>query len=187
MKIEELAYFFFGNNLIIGSHIKKQLQFLKEIVPPDFQQREMDDLGCGDGKVTLLLKDIFQPRKLRGFDVNPGLVRRARNRKIDAEVGNLDENMPSGDLAVMWHVLHHLKDREGCLKRMKENYALSFIGEPLRHGIFKGIELGHPLRREQIERLVEEHLANSQIFYYGHSVFIFYVSPKSDARALATN
>ena len=183
-KIERLAYFFFGNNVIIGPHIRKQLQFLKEIVPPSFQHREMDDLGCGDGKVTLLLKEIFLPIRLRGFDVNPGLVRRARDRGVEAEVKNLDDNMPTGELAVMWRVLHHLKDKEDCLKRVKENYDLIFIGEPVKNGITKGLELlelGHPLRREEIEYLVQEHLANSQTLYHGNNIFLFYVSPKLNA------
>jgi len=184
MKIESLAYFFFGNNVIIGPHIRKQLEFLKKIVPPHFQQRQMDDLGCGDGKVTVRLKEIFLPTRLRGFDVNPGLVRRARNRGIEAEIKNLDENMPSGELAVLWRVLHHLQDRERCLKRVKENYDLIFIGEPVKSGITMGLELlelGDTLRKEEIEHLTEEHLADSQTFYYGNSVFIFYVSPEFNA------
>ena len=187
MKIERLAYFFFGNNVIIGPHIRKQLKFLKEIVPPAFQQRQMDDLGCGDGKVTLLLKEIFLPKRLRGFDIDPSLVRRARNKGIEAEVRNLDEDMPTGELAVMWGVLHHLKDRECCLDKIKENYALIFVREPLRDSVIKGLELGHPLIREEIERLAEKHLANSQTFHCGNSIFIFYVSPELGAGSLATD
>ena len=75
MGIESFAYFFFGNNVIIGPHIRKQLRFLKEIVPIAFQRRQMDDLGCGDGKITLLLKEIFLSKRIRGFDINPSLVR----------------------------------------------------------------------------------------------------------------
>jgi len=44
--------------VVIDSHIKRQLEFLKEKAPPGFKYRQMDDLGCGDGKVTLLLKEI---------------------------------------------------------------------------------------------------------------------------------
>jgi hypothetical protein len=54
MKLESLAYSLFGNNLVIGEPIVKQLAFLKEIVPHHWLHREMDDLGCGDGKVTVL-------------------------------------------------------------------------------------------------------------------------------------
>ena len=177
MKIESLAYFFFGNNVVIGSHIRKQLEFLKQVVPPYFQRRQMDDLGCGDGKVTLLLKEIFQPIRLRGFDVNAGLVKRAQDKGIEAEVKNLDENMPRGELGILWGVLHHLQDKESCLKRIKENYPMVFIREPIKSGIFKGLELGHTLRKEEIEHLVHKHLAGSQNYYCGNNIFIFHVSP----------
>ena len=60
------------------------------------------DLGCGDGKVTLLLKEVFRPTELRGFDINPRLVKRAGKKGIKAEVKNLDEEMPQGELAVVW-------------------------------------------------------------------------------------
>lgn len=181
MRIERLAYFFFGNNLIIGSHIRKQLEFLREIVPPSFQYRQMDDLGCGDGKVTLLLKEIFLPQKLRGFDVDPSLVRRAEGKGIQTEVKNLDNEVPSGELAVMWGVLHHLRDAERCLKKLKENYTFIFIREPVKGGIMGRLELGHPLNREEIGCLVNEHLANAQTLYYGGNIFIFYISPKLNA------
>lgn len=181
MRIESLAYFLFGNNLIIGPHIRKQLKFLKGIVPSAFQHRKMDDLGCGDGKVTLLLKDIFLPTRIRGFDIDPRLVRRASNRGIEAEVRNLDDNMPTGELAVLWRVLHHLKNKGDCLKRVKENYDLIFIGEPVKSGVAKGLELlelGHPLKKGEFEHLLQEHLADSQTLYYGNNVFTFYVSPE---------
>jgi hypothetical protein len=177
MGLEKLAYFFLGNNLVIGAHIRKQLDFLREIVSPAFQQRQMDDLGCGDGKVTVLLREIFSPRSLRGFDVNPGLVRRARRRGIDADVRNLSEDMPTGELAVMWGVLHHLEDSTRCLNKLKENYSLIFIREPVQSGSVRGLELGHPLKKEEAEQLVAGCLAGAQVHYCGNSIFIFYAPP----------
>jgi len=174
--METLAYFLLGNNLIIGPHIRRQLRFLEENVPPAFRHRRTDDLGCGDGKVTVLLKDILLPSRLRGFDVNPGLVRRARKRGIDAEVKNLDEAMPSGELAIVWGVLHHLEDCAGCLERIKENYRLIFIREPVKSGRISWLETGHPLKKEEIELLIREHLPGSQVFYCGNSVLIFYTA-----------
>ncbi len=172
-----LSRFFSGYTLVIGSHIRRQLEFLKEKTPPSFKHRQLDDLGCGDGKITLLLKEIFLPTRLRGFDVNLHLVRRARDKGIEAEVKNLEEDMPRGELGVMWGVLHHLKDRQGCLRRLKENYSLIFIREPVKMGITRWLELGHPLRKEEIESLIHEYLAGSQVFYCGNSVLIFYISP----------
>lgn len=177
MNLENLAYSLFGNNLVIGSHIRRQLAFLKDILPPDFLNREMDDIGCGDGKVTILLRDIFQPVKLRGFDINPGLVKRAGSRGIDAEIINLDEDVPHGELAVVWGVLHHLQDPERFLRRLKANYPLIFIREPLKTGFINGLELGHPLRLKELNSLLGRHLHDYQIHYCDNSVLVFYACP----------
>ena len=186
MKIERLAYFF-GQRVIIGSMIKRQLEFLKEKTPPGFKYRQMDDLGCGDGTITLLLKEIFLATRLRGFDIHPRLVKRARNKVIEAEVKDLEKDMPTGELAIMWGVLHHLNDIEGCLRKIKENYALIFIREPIKHSTLRWLELGHPLRKGELEYLVEKHLDGSQIFYYDNAIFIFYVSPKLSTKTISAD
>ena len=178
MKLENIAYSFFGNNLVIGSHIKKQLAFLKEIVPPELQHREMDDLGCGDGKATVLLKKIFQPSRLRGFDISRSLVKRARSRGIDAQILDLHKQVPGGELAIMWGVLHHLPDVEACLCRVKESYPLIFIREPFKTSFIAGIELGSPLRLEEILRLINRHLPGSQIHYCDNNILVFYLRPE---------
>jgi len=177
MKLENLAYAFFGNNLVIGSHIRKQLAFLKEIVPAELQYREMDDLGCGDGKVTVLLREIFYPIKLRGFDINHGLVKRAKSRGIDARTIDLDRHAPGGELAVLWGVLHHLRDYESCLCRVKGSYPLVFIREPIRTGVVSGLELGHPLRLKELTCLVNQHLPGAQVHFCDNSILVFYACP----------
>jgi hypothetical protein len=179
VKLESLAYRLFGNNVIIGSHIRRQIDFLSEVIPEPFKHRQMDDLGCGDGKVTVLLKDVFLPTRLRGFDVHEGLVRRANRRGINAEVKNLDDDMPSGELAVLWGVMHHLKDCARCLDSVRENYPLIFIREPVRSGYFRLLELGQTLRQQEIEALVSEHLPGAQVHYCGNNVLIFYASDGS--------
>ena len=179
MKLEKAAYYFWGNNVVIGSHIKRQIDFLSQVVPATFKHRQMDDLGCGDGKVTLMLKDVFLPTSLRGFDVNAGLVRRARSRGIAAEVKNLDDGTPSGELAVLWGVLHHLEDCGCCLENVWKNYSLIFIREPLKNGHLQGLELGHSLRRAEIATLVNEHLPGAQVHYQGNSALIFYTAGNS--------
>ena len=173
MSLESLAYSLFGNNLVIGKHIRRQLAFLKEIVPDNLLHRNMDDLGCGDGKVTVLLEEIFQPSKLRAFDVNPGLVRRARKKGIDAQVGDLNTTMPSGELGVLWGVLHHLEDYDKVLQRMKENYPLIFIREPVRNGRIRELELGSPLSREKLVDLINRHMPDSQIHVNKDCLLIF--------------
>lgn len=185
MKIEKLLYFPLGNNVVIGRRVKKQLKFLKENVPSSFLNRRMDDLGCGDGKTTLLLKDIFLPTKLRGFDVLPHQVKRAKDKGIEADVIDLEKDVPSGELAIIWGVLHHIDDIDSCLKKIKENYNLVFIREPLKNGtVLRFGELGHPLQEEEFKHLVEKYLNGSQIYYYDENIFIFWTSSKSEARTV---
>jgi hypothetical protein len=146
-------------------------------VPAEFKQRKMDDLGCGDGKITLKLKEVFQPVALRGFDLRPSLIKRARSNGLAAEVKDLESDLPSGELAVMWGVLHHLNDKEACLKKIKQNYRLAFIREPIKNKPIKGFEMGQPLVKEEIEDLVRCYFPEARTFYYNHCIFIFYISP----------
>ena len=76
----------------------------------------------------------------------------------------------------MWGALHHLEDMEGCLRRLKENYSLIFIREPVKTNSINWLETGHPLRKGEIEHLVDKHLAGSQLFYNNNAIFIFYNS-----------
>jgi hypothetical protein len=177
-----MVYALFGTNFYIGTQIKDQIRMLETRIPPAFLHRRMDDLGCGDGKITLRLKAIFQPEQLRGFDVNLALVKRARNRGIEANVKDLNEEIPSGELAVMWGVLHHLNDSEKCLKRISDNYPMAFIREPIKNKVINGLEMGKPLIKAEIEHQVLKYLPDASTFYYNHCIFIFYVSPEYKAK-----
>jgi SAM-dependent methyltransferase len=150
---------------------------LEDRVPAEFKNREMHDLGCGDGKITVRLKEIFAPAKVRGFDVYPSLIGKARDRGIEAELIDLEAGLPKGELAVMWGVLHHLKDCESCLQRMRDNYDLVFIREPVRQKAIKGLEMGEPLHKEQIESWVGKYFPGATTFYHNSCIFIFYRKP----------
>ena len=172
--LQNVVYSIFGTNFRIGSQMKDHIQMLKVSLPSEFRERAMDDLGCGDGKITLLLKEILQPKELRGFDVNAALVRRARSKGIDARVQDLCSDVPTGELAVLWGVLHHLEDRETCIRKICENYAMAVIREPIKSKDLKGLEMGDPLVKEEIEALVRKYLPTSSVFYHNHSIFIYY-------------
>ena len=75
---------------------------------------------------------------------------------------------------MIWGVLHHLRDRESCIKRIKENYAMAFIREPIRNNYIKGLEMGQPLVKEEIEMILRKHMPAAQTFYFGHCIFVFY-------------
>jgi hypothetical protein len=174
MTLQRLVYFLFGNNVVVGSHIKKQLDYLRQIVPADFKNRNTHDLGCGDGKITVILKDIFQPSQFKGYDVCPELVKRTNDKGIEAEVKDLGKGLPGGEMAIMWGVLHHLDDMEGCLIKIKNSYEYIFIREPLNTGGINLLELGHPMHEKELKELTAKTLPGSQIFTYHKAMFIFY-------------
>lgn len=163
MNIANLLYAPFGNNIVIGPHIRRQLEDLKEALPPSFLGRRMDDLGCGDGRVTVLLNEVFQPVGLRGFDISPALVRKARTRGVDAEILDLECDVPQGELAVLWGVLHHLDDPHSCLRRVQDNYDLVCVREPLSGPSRVCFELGSPLVEDELAALLSDSLPGAQV------------------------
>jgi SAM-dependent methyltransferase len=173
---ERFVHALFGNNIVIGSHVLRQLDCLREVAPPGFRGRRVDDLGCGDGKLTVFLREILQPVRLRGFDINPALVRRARSRGIEARVVDLDARVPSGELAVLWGVLHHLSDPARCLARVRANYDCALIREPIRGASPACFELGSPLRKRELSDLFRESLPGSDLFYYDDCALAFWDS-----------
>lgn len=174
MKLENIAYACFGNNITIGKHIRKQLHFLRSVLPAEMLNRHLDDLGCGDGKVTIMLKDILKPSRLRGYDIHKGNIRRAISLGIDAGNIDLDENLPQGELAIMWGVLHHLQNPERCIKKLKENYQMLIIREPIRQGFIKSLELGNPRKLAEIIGMFDNYLPGYRAHYCDGSVIAFY-------------
>jgi len=163
VNIANLLYAAYGNNIVIGRHIRRQLAHLREMLPASFLGRHMDDLGCGDGRVTVLLEEIFQPVKLRGCDVSPALVRMARTRGVDAEVLDLERDVPGGELAILWGVLHHLDDPHDCLRRVRDNYDMVCVREPLMGPSRICLELGSPLAEDDLAALLSDSLPGAQI------------------------
>ncbi len=174
MNLESILYPIFGTSTFVGLHIRRQLELLEEVLPQSFKGRDTHDLGCGDGKITLMLEKILVPSSLRGFDVQPSLVLQANDRGLPAAVIDLNREIPHGDLAVLWGVLHHLDDAESILNRIRENYPSLLIREPLKLHIDSWIELGHPMRRRRFIKLIEKVLPGAIINRCGGSMFIFY-------------
>ena len=173
MNLEQLLYLPFGNNIIIGPHIKDQLNFLSKIIPENFKGKELYDLGCGDGKITILLQKIFQPKITLGCDINPNLVDRTKKKGIKAKVIDLENNIPRGELAVMWGVLHHLKEQDKTLRKIKNNFQLLFLREPLLEKK-SFLELGRPFKKEELEDKVSKSLGSCQISEHRNASFIFW-------------
>lgn len=176
MRLETILYSFFGNNLFVSPAIRWQMNFFKKNLPLDFQGKDMYDIGCGDGKTTLLLKKNLKAKNAFGYDIHPGLVERAKKRGIKAEVFDLEKEIPKGELAVMWGVLHHLKKQKEVLEKIKNNFDYFLMREPVKgFSIFSNIiELGKPFRKEEIKKILDEVFEDYKFYEYKGAVFAFW-------------
>jgi len=178
MRLDSILYRLFGTSIIVGPSIKRQLDFLRTKLPNDFKNRkELFDLGCGDGKITLKLREIFQPRKIKGCDLSPYLVEMAKKRGIDAKVLDLEKEIPKGELGVMWGVLHHLESPAKILANLKKNFQMLFLREPLKikNRLVSFLELGKPFQKGEIRELFIRILGNkTKILEFQNTVFVFW-------------
>lgn len=149
--------------------------------------REVTDLGCGDGKITKALEKILKPAGLSSVDLSSQLVESAKSRGIDAHIGNLELEDISGDLGILWGVVHHLIDPVPVLKRLIMKFNMLIIREninPLR--IF---ESGYRFNKREFMRVLEEaglDLKRCKIVKSNKTkaVIVFYTSSKSFKRPL---
>lgn len=127
--IEKLLYSF-GINLSCYN-VKYELNLLKENLPDSFKGRDVVDIGCGAGKVSLKLKEVVKSRTFEGIDLSKPLVESAKKRGLDASVLDVENQDLSGDLGVLWGVVHHFEDPIKTLKKIHKNFKLLIIRESI--------------------------------------------------------
>jgi len=152
-KIIEKLMYSFGIN-ISGYNVKRELDYLHKNLPDMCKNRDVVDIGCGDGKISLKLIPILKPKSFLGIDLSKSLIKSAKKRGINAKVLNIENQEISGDLGIMWGVLHHLNNPIETLKKLKK----SFNGLIIRESIDEKrlFELGHKLNRDKLIEMLEE-------------------------------
>src|SRR5262249_42775245 len=72
------------------------------------------DAGCGDGRFLAVLREHGPATwKLAGIDIDPGAVRRAREKGLEVSCSRLEEYDAGGqrlDLVVLFQTLEHVAD-----------------------------------------------------------------------------
>lgn len=71
------------------------------------------DAGCGSGFSTHLIQDAFNPRELRGFDLMPEQIARARRRYPHlrfaiGDITRIDQPDSHDDAVFVFGILHHV-------------------------------------------------------------------------------
>ncbi len=130
----------------------KELSFLEQNLPASFKSRDIIDIGCGDGVVTLKLKKILEPNTIKGIDSSKRLVHSAIKKQLNAEIFDIENQEIKGDLGILWGVLHHFSDPEKTVRKIKKSFKSLVIREPIdEKRIF---ELGTRMNKEKLFNLL---------------------------------
>lgn len=169
---ENIGYRFFG--CFYNTLNKPLFDFIESEVPKDFLNRNISDLGCGDGSNTLKIRRIFKAKEVIGYDHNDYLLRKAHKKGLKVEKIDLDKEMPRGEMAVFTFSLHHLKDKEKALRNVIANFDYLFLCEPIKDLYHALLDAGKPLRREEWIEIFDKILKSYRLYQFKNNLVVFY-------------
>lgn len=152
---------------------------LEDLIPKEFLNRDISDLGCGDGTNSLRIKKIFKAKSIKGYERNPHLVSMAKENDLDVVTCDLTKEVPNGDLAIFSLSLHHIPNSEKAkiLKQVAQNFNYVFLLEPvldLWHFLF---DFGYALSHKDWIKLFDESFSEYELLE--HQKFLVVFSKKS--------
>ena len=104
---------------------------------PDVQRKLEDggtacDVGCGGGLAAITIAKAFPQAKVRGYDIHPGSIERARRSaqaagvadRVTFEVGG-EDSLPAGefDFVTTFDVVHDSVDPVGLMTKIRESLS----------------------------------------------------------------
>lgn len=151
--------------------------FIKSKIPAEFIDKEISDLGCGDGGNTIRIRQIFKPKRLTAYDHNESLLKMARDKGLSVKMFDMNGNLPKGEMATFTFSLHHAHNAAKTLEKAKENFKYIFICEPCLNFYHKLLDAGKPLPRQKWIELFNRVLKKYTLYEYKNNVIVFYKNP----------
>lgn len=163
----------FGGCLYAKAH-DHIFRYISSVIPDEFKERVISDLGCGDGTNTLRLKKVFKTKSIVGYEKNEYLIKRAREKGLNVKKADLNKEISKGDLATFTFSLHHIKDKEKCLRNVKENFNYIFLIEPCNDLYHRLFDAGEPLSKTEWIRIFDKVLGKYKVYHYKNNILVFY-------------
>lgn len=180
---ENIGYRFFGCCYNYLNPNKLLFSLIKSKIPDDFIGKEISDLGCGDGTNTLKIRRVFKPKDMVGYDHNDYLLERAIKKKLKVKKLDLNKKIPKGEMATFMFTLHHLKDKEGALRKVVKNFKYIFLCEPIKDLYHALLDGGKALPKQEWVDLFDGALKKYELYQYKSSLIVFYTDSSGKARA----
>lgn len=168
----KIGYRLIGNSvasLTSAGHFK----YIENKIPQEFLGRNISDLGCGDGHATRKIMRLFKTKKIKGYEVNRYLVAKARKRGLAVEQTDLGKEVPKGEMATVWGVVHHLQNQEAFLKKIRANFRFAVFNEPVK-GFWAFLDGGEPKKEKEWRMLFEKVLGKCEYLRFKDSLFVFW-------------
>ena len=160
-------------NLVANLHSKKYFDFIADKIPPEFLNRGISDLGCGDGFATEKIKLLFKARSIKGYEINKYLADKARKRGLKVEYLNLEKEVPKGEMAVVWGVIHHLTNQEEIVRKIRSNFRFAVFNEPIK-SLWAFLDGGEPLTDSAWKSLFSKTLSDCKFLKFNDNLFVFW-------------
>lgn len=169
---ENISYRFFGCCYNIFQ--EPLFDFVESKIPKSFLDKNISDLGCGDGGNTLKIKRMFKAKKIVGYDHNDFLLKRAKKKGLKVKKLDLNKKVPKGEMATFTFALHHLKDKEKALKKVIKNFDYLFLCEPIQDLYHLLFDAGEPLKKREWTDLFDKILKKYTLYRFKNNLIVFY-------------
>ena len=155
--IENVLYQLSGRNFDFYN-TESVFNKMAETCSESFFYRKITDVGCGDGKNSLRIAKILKAKAIVGREISSRLVVAANNRGLRTIKMEVGEKI-SGDLGILWGVVHHMTNPQKELKKLIKNFNCLLIREPSNK--YRIFEAGKRFSRDEIDSIVNKAVEGS--------------------------
>lgn len=131
--------------------LNSELKLLEAELPSNYLHRQVTDIGCGNGSVSLKLQKILLPKNIYGLDLSSTLIKLAQKKGLKSKVVDVELETPTGDLGILWGVIHHFNQPQNSLEKIYHRFNSLIIRESV--STKRIFELGHRFNRQKLEEI----------------------------------